>query len=142
MRMRKALVLATALVVLSAAPSAGRRIVAVGDIHGAYEAFRALLAKAELIDGEGNWAGGDALLVQTGDYMDRGAGAIRVAQWLMQLQEQAPKQGGEVIVLLGNHEVMNLIGDMRDVTAEMVAPLIDKDSKKRRAKMWRCGPRP
>ncbi len=133
--MRKALVAAVALAVMSSAPSPARRIVAVGDIHGAYEAFRALLAKAELIDGNDRWAGGDAMLVQTGDFLDRGAGAIRVAEWLMELQRQAPEAGGEVVVLLGNHEVMNLIGDMRDVTAAMVEPLVDKGSTKRRAKM-------
>ncbi len=135
--MKKALVLALVLAALSSAPAPGRRIVAVGDIHGAFEAFRELLLKAELIDDDGRWVGGDAVLVQTGDFLDRGAGAIRVAHWLMELQKQAPKKGGEVVVLLGNHEVMNLIGDMRDVTAEMVAPLIDKTSKKRLTKMCR-----
>ena len=90
-----------------------RRIVAIGDIHGAYDNFVALLETAELIDRRQRWSGGDAILVQTGDFIDRGAGSVQVARLLERLQEQSARDGGEVIVLLGNHEVLNLIGDLR-----------------------------
>lgn len=130
-----ALSVAALLVAASAYAGPSRRVVAVGDIHGAYDAFRSILAAADLVDEAGDWAGGDAILVQTGDVLDRGAEAIRVAKWLMKLQLQAPEQGGEVIVLLGNHEVMNLMGDIRFVTPEQVAPMSDQHSEKRRLEM-------
>ena len=114
-----------------------RRIVAVGDIHGAYDAFRAILLEAEIVDEEENWAGGEAVLVQTGDFLDRGAESIRVARWLMELQQQAPAKGGRVIVLLGNHESMNLMGDLRFVPPEMLEPMVGKESVKRLARMCR-----
>jgi hypothetical protein len=122
-----------ALLLAAAGAGAGPRVVAVGDVHGAYDALRDILLATGLIDAGGRWAGGDAVLVQTGDLLDRGADALRVAWWLMRLQEEAPAAGGRVIVLLGNHEVMNLMGDLRYVTPEMVAPLADADSEKRRS---------
>lgn len=113
----------------------GQRVLAVGDIHGAYEAFRSILLETELIDEAGHWSGGDAILVQTGDFLDRGADSIRVGLWLQELQAEASRAGGEVIVLMGNHEALNLMGDLRFVPPEMLMPLVDKDSKKRRLAM-------
>ena len=75
--------------------------------------------------------GGDAVLVQTGDFLDRGPGATRVARLLMDLQQQAPEHGGEVIVLLGNHEILNIVGDLRDVTKYIVRNHVDANSEKR-----------
>ncbi len=108
-----------------------RRLVAVGDIHGAFNGVREILRKVELIDQKDQWVGGDAILVQTGDFLDRGPGATKVARLLMDLQRQAPEDGGEVIVLLGNHEVLNLLGDLRDVTKYILRNHIDGHSEKR-----------
>ncbi len=111
--------------------SSERRVVAIGDIHGAFNGVREILRKVELIDQKDRWVGGDAILVQTGDFLDRGPGATKVARLLMKLQEQAPKDGGEVIVLLGNHEILNLLGDLRDVTKYILRNHIDNHSEKR-----------
>ncbi len=108
-----------------------RRLVAIGDIHGAFNGVREILRKVQLIDGRDQWVGGDAILVQTGDFLDRGPGATKVARLLMDLQRQAPEQGGEVIVLLGNHEVLNLLGDLRDVTKYILRNHVDGHSEKR-----------
>src|SRR5262245_10417007 len=48
------------------------RIVAVGDVHGAYERFVAILRTAGLIDQRERWVGGKAIFIQTGDVLDRG----------------------------------------------------------------------
>ena len=96
------------------APS-GRRIVAISDIHGAFDNLRSILQAARLIDHDDRWIGGDAIFVQTGDFLDRGPQTRQVAELLMDLQKQAPQQDGQVIVLLGNHEVLNMIGDTRYV---------------------------
>ena len=109
-----------------------RRVVAIGDIHGAFDEFVALLRTAGLIDAEMNWAGGETVLVQTGDMTDRGAGVRQVLDLVMQLQRQAPAAGGEVRVALGNHEEMNLIGEVRDVTPEIMMAFTTDDSAKTR----------
>lgn len=97
------------------------RIVAVGDVHGAAEAFAAILTAAGLIDSNKQWIGGRAVLVQTGDVTDRGAGTRAALDLLMSLEKQAAKAGGRVHAVLGNHEVMNLTGEMRDATPEIFA---------------------
>jgi hypothetical protein len=97
------------------------RIVAVGDVHGAFESFTAILKKAGLIDEQQRWAGGKAVLVQTGDVSDRGEGMRAALDLLMSLEQQASRAGGRVHPLLGNHEVMNLVGETRDVTPEIFA---------------------
>ena len=66
-----------------------QRLVAIGDIHGAYNGFRSILREVSLIDDKDRWIGSDTILVQTGDFLDRGPGATRVARLLMDLQEQA-----------------------------------------------------
>ncbi len=84
------------------------RIVAVGDVHGEIEGFDSVLRAAALMDQDGNWVGGDAILVQTGDLTDRGPRVRAVMDRLRSLQEQAPSRGGRVVGLLGNHEISNL----------------------------------
>lgn len=97
------------------------RIVAIGDVHGAAEAFTAILTTAGLIDANKQWIGGRSILVQTGDVTDRGAGTRAALDLLMSLEKQAARAGGRVHALLGNHEVMNLTGHMRDATPEIFA---------------------
>ncbi|MFB3827033.1 MAG: metallophosphoesterase [Bryobacteraceae bacterium] len=93
------------------------RVVAIGDIHGDYEAFAELLRAAALIDGSGKWTGGKSHLVQTGDVVDRGADTRHCLDLLMALEKQARQAGGRIHALIGNHEAMNLYGDFRYVSA-------------------------
>lgn len=100
---------------------ASSRVVAVGDVHGAYDAFVAILQRAGLIDTQQKWIGGKAVLVQTGDVTDRGPGVRAALDLLMALEQQAAAARGRVHVLLGNHEIMNMLGETRDVTPEIFA---------------------
>jgi hypothetical protein len=93
------------------------RIVAVGDVHGDYEQFVTVLRFAGLIDAGGNWTGGKTHLVQTGDLVDRGPQSRRVLDLVMKLESQAARSGGFVHALIGNHEAMNVAGDLRYVSA-------------------------
>jgi hypothetical protein len=113
------------------------RIVAIGDIHGHFEGFVAILREAGLIDEQRRWTGGRAVLVQTGDYTDRGAGVRDVFDLLIALEDQAERAGGRVVTLLGNHEVMNLLGELRDVTPEICETFADERSEARRERAWR-----
>ncbi len=97
------------------------RIVAVGDVHGDYEQFAAVLRSAGVIDDDGDWTGGKTHLVQTGDVPDRGPDTRKILDLLQKLEKQAKKAKGMVHALIGNHEAMNVYGDLRYVTPEEFA---------------------
>jgi Calcineurin-like phosphoesterase len=106
-------------------------VVAIGDVHGAFDDFVAILQRSGLIDKQNHWAGGKAVFVQTGDLIDRGPKPREVMDLMMALEQEAPKRGGRVAALLGNHEVMNLMGDLRYVTPENYASFADSNSEQR-----------
>jgi len=108
------------------------RVVAVSDIHGAYEALVSTFQQADIIDEDLNWNGGDTHLVITGDLLDRGPESRQVMDLIMRLEREAVRNGGQVHQLLGNHEVMNLIGDVRYVSdAEYAAFSTDESAQER-----------
>lgn len=127
-----ALLLAVAWITVGAQPP-GSRLVAVGDIHGAHDALLELLRQAELVDTHSRWSGGRTTFVQTGDYLDRGHGVRAVMDLLIQLEQDAPDAGGRVEILLGNHETMNLMMNVRDVTPAILATFASSDSASRQA---------
>lgn len=92
------------------------RVVAIGDLHGDFEAARDALRAAGVIDAGDHWSGGTTTLVQTGDVLDRGDGESQILALLERLAAEAPKAGGQVVQLLGNHELMNGAHDFRYVT--------------------------
>ncbi len=94
---------------------APERLVAVGDVHGDFAALVEVLLAARIIDDEQRWIGGPTHLVSIGDLLDRGDASRAVMDLLMQLQAEAVEAGGRVHVVLGNHELMNLVGDLRYV---------------------------
>jgi hypothetical protein len=103
------------------------RVVAFGDVHGAFAELTALLEQARLIDESLDWQGGTTHLVSLGDLLDRGDDSRRVLDLLMKLEGQAAAAGGRVHVVLGNHEVMNLTGDLRYVSAGEFAAFATAD---------------
>ncbi len=121
---------------LAAAAAAAPRIVAVGDVHGDLAAFRRILAEAGVVDTSGAWVGGDTVLVQVGDLIDRGPNMRGTLDFVMGLEPLAAKRGGTVVALLGNHEVLNMAGDLRYVTAANYAEFADAGSEKRREDAW------
>ena len=117
--------IATVLVAVTLAASAftaqtPTRIVAVADVHGGFQPFVAILTAAGLIDAQQRWTGGRTIFVQTGDVTDRGTGVSEALDLLMTLEKEAAAAGGKVHVLLGNHEVMNMLGDTRDVSPDVL----------------------
>jgi hypothetical protein len=113
------------------------RVVAIGDIHGAYPQLVTMLKRTGLVDDALRWSGGDTTLVQVGDMLDRGAQPREVMDLLMRLQQEASAAGGRVIVLLGNHEAMNIVGDLRYVTPTDYAEFADHESPHRRKRAWK-----
>jgi len=84
----------------------------VGDVHGQCERLIGLLRDAGLLDGDLGWSGADASLWLMGDFFDRGPDGIGAVELVMRLQRQAPRTGGRVDSLLGNHEPL-LLGAKR-----------------------------
>lgn len=92
------------------------RVVAFGDVHGDLRAATAALTTAGVIDETGHWAGGVTVVVQVGDQLDRGDDEREILEWFERLADEADAAGGAFYPLLGNHEVMNVGGDLRYVT--------------------------
>lgn len=142
-RFLSALLLSLALL---AAPSLARaesawmgveRIVVIGDLEGDYEKFTDMLHTAGLIDARGNWSGGRTHLVQLGDIPDRGPNSRMVMDHLMRLEPQAERAGGYVHALIGNHEAMNVEGDLRYVHPGEYAAFADRNSRRLRDAYYR-----
>jgi hypothetical protein len=93
-----------------------KRAVAIGDLHGDYDAARAALRTAGAIGDDDKWIGRDLTIIQTGDVLDRGEGESKILELLERLDTEARAQGGAVIQLIGNHELMNAAHDFRYVT--------------------------
>jgi hypothetical protein len=105
-------------------PAAGR-IVAIGDLHGDLNATRQALRLAGAIDASDQWIGGDLVVVQTGDQLDRGDNEQEILDLFERLASQAAKTGGAVYSLNGNHELMNAVFDFRYVTTGGYADFAD-----------------
>jgi hypothetical protein len=106
-------------------------LVAIGDVHGDFDDFVSLLQRIGLIDKQNHWTGGKTTLVQTGDLLDRGPKPREVMDLMMALEKEAGQAGGRVVSLLGNHEMMNIMGDLRYVTPVNFASFADGNSENR-----------
>lgn len=91
------------------------RILAVSDIHGRLDTLMHLLKAQKVVDGDLHWRFGKGHLVVVGDVMDRGPQVTEAFWFLRGLAAAAARAGGRVHLLLGNHEVMVMTGDLRYV---------------------------
>jgi len=71
------------------------RLLAIGDIHGCYDALRALEAAVPILPSD--------MVITLGDYVNRGPQSAAVLEWLI-----ARNAAGQLIPLRGNHEIMML----------------------------------
>jgi hypothetical protein len=91
-------------------------LVAIGDLHGDLDVTRRALRLAGAIDEKDSWVGKNLVLVQTGDEIDRGDDDRKILDLFERLKVEAKAAGGEVLALVGNHEIMNASLDFRYVT--------------------------
>ncbi len=91
------------------------KIVALSDVHGQYEVLLQLLRRHKIIDQNDNWAFGEGHMVMTGDMFDRGPQVNEVLWFMYKLDKQAKAAGGQLHLLMGNHEQMVMRGDLRYV---------------------------
>ena len=113
-----------------------KRIIAIGDIHGDFNLAVKILRAAKVINRKNKWIGGKTVVVQIGDILDgcrpinsrcdqkketpEYMNDIKVMKFFTDLDEEAEKDGGRVILLYGNHEMLNIKGNMRYVSYDDV----------------------
>lgn len=114
-----------------------KRIIVIGDLHGDWDMTIQSLKIAKLIDSNLNWIGKDTVVVQLGDQIDRcrfagipcdkpeatkddEASDLKILNYFTKLHSQAKKVGGAVYSIIGNHELMNVNGDMRYVSYQNI----------------------
>ena len=107
------------------------RIIVVGDVHGDFERFKSVLESAEVINSKGRWIAGKAHLVQLGDLPDRGPDTLEVIKFLQKLEKEARRKRGRVHVLIGNHDAMNVYGDLRYVDEGEFSAFANRQSQRR-----------
>ncbi|ANQ10073.1 Calcineurin-like phosphoesterase [Plasmodium coatneyi] len=86
------------------------KIIAIGDIHGDIESLKLILRHANLINENDEWVAENVLLVQVGDVLDRGIYGPLIYDFLFKLQKEAPLKNSKVLLIMGNHEQLNLCG--------------------------------
>lgn len=106
------------------------RIIVLGDLHGDFDETIKCLKLAKLVrynrkNDTVKWIGGDTVLVQVGDQIDRCRelpcsnkmnndenSDIKILKLFTDLHKQAIASGGAVYSVIGNHELMNVDGRM------------------------------
>ncbi|MCB0277250.1 MAG: metallophosphoesterase [Calditrichaeota bacterium] len=93
-------------------------VITFGDLHGQYENLVTLLRQHAIIDDSLRWQGGKAHLVLLGDIFDRGHDVIKTLWFIYRLEREAHLAGGRVHLVLGNHEIMVFLDDLRYVSGK------------------------
>lgn len=114
------------------------RIIVIGDIHGDWAALKSALKVAGVTNHHNDWTGHGTHVVQVGDLVDRairgGSGdersESRILQHLLDLKVKAQQAGDDVHLLLGNHELMNVMGNFSYVSP---MGMTDFDGQRREA---------
>jgi len=98
------------------------RILVIGDLHADFNKTKDMFINFNIIDVNENWIvePKNTIIVQLGDQVDGGGrgdtesfGELDLINFMDKLHSKAIKYGGGVYSLIGNHEIMNLLGDFR-----------------------------
>lgn len=82
------------------------RVVVIGDLHSDIQSTRQAFQLAGGTDENDVWIGGGLTIVQLGDMIGRSDDERQVLDFLFAIRQQAQAAGGQVHLLVGNHEVM------------------------------------
>jgi len=117
------------------------KIIVLGDVHGDLEATIRALKKGRVIDDTLNWCGGKTHVVQMGDIVDRKIrgnclkdedSEFKIIELFLKLMKQAYESGGGFHCILGNHELMNVTGDLSYVSDMGLKHFIDGANGRRK----------
>lgn len=105
------------------------RIIVIGDIHGDIKRFKNILIDAKVINNNLEWIAipQDTMVIQVGDQIDSANRTPEENNWEViddismihftnSLDNIAKTKGGRVISLIGNHELMNAMGNFSYVS--------------------------
>jgi hypothetical protein len=108
--------------------SSHKRIIVIGDIHGDIRRFKNILIDAKIINNDLEWIANppETIILQLGDQIDS-LNRMTDENWEVlkdyemiyfteQLNMIARSKGGYCISIIGNHELMNIIGDFSYVS--------------------------
>jgi hypothetical protein len=120
------------------------RIIVIGDIHGDIYALLYSLYKVDVINKYGKWVGKNTIVVQLGDQIDKGGRGLNninldnnpleeleIIEFMHDLHFKALKHGGAVYNLIGNHELMNVLGDFSYVSENHLDGFRGNDIRKK-----------
>ena len=110
------------------------RVVAIGDVHGAYDRFVEILKTAGIVDAGLHWAAGTTHVVQLGDIVDRGDDSRKALDFVRRLEREAEAAKGRLHLLLGNHEAARMLGDLRLTAPGEYTAFVTADSESLREK--------
>lgn len=113
-----------------------QEIIVLGEIQSAANTAAAFLEHLGLIDSGQRWTGGNTILIQTGDLIDDGENVRATLDLFMRMQEEAKAAGGQVIVLMGNHEAANIFGELRGVNPAAYQRFAGPTSEDRRRQVF------
>jgi hypothetical protein len=105
------------------------RIIIIGDVHGDIKRFKGILIESEIINNNFEWIAepSNTIVVQLGDQIDS-KNRMTEENWEVlndyemiyfteHLNNIAKVKGGQCISLIGNHELMNILGDFSYVSS-------------------------
>lgn len=105
------------------------RVIVIGDVHGDLARLSECLYATKIINTNGEWIAEppNTIVVQLGDQVDSRNRGIGIESWertqdtevvlfMDRLDNVARMKGGRVISILGNHELMNVLGDFTYVS--------------------------
>ncbi len=119
-----------------------KRIIVIGDIHGDWNITKKIFLKNKLIDNNNRWIAEpkDTHIVQVGDILDRGGrpntfgdecSELKIMDFLEDIHNQAELYGGGVFCLIGNHELMNVLGNFNYSGKESIKCFGGIDNRKK-----------
>ncbi len=91
------------------------KMLIISDIEGNFKGFKSILLGNKIIDNNLNWTFGSNHLVLVGDFFDRGLNVTECLWLIYKLENEAEKEEGKIHFILGNHELMNLKGELKYV---------------------------
>lgn len=110
------------------------RVIAIGDVHGDLGRLARILMAVGVINKNFEWIGGDTIVVQVGDQIDSASRTVVKDDWermpdtdvltfMDRLDLLASVRGGHVFSLIGNHELMNVMGQFMYVSEFSASPM-------------------
>jgi len=123
------------------------RLIIIGDIHGDIKRFKGILLDANIINNNIEWIANplNTIVIQMGDQIDSINREEKIKDWEILsdtemiyftnfLDKIAQTKGGRVISIIGNHELMNVIGNYSYVSRKSI-----NNDEKRRGDLFKPG---